>query len=116
VPIWVICLFIFIFLAAIMQFVASATVLATRTSQFPCNRPSCHPSPAATCPFFGKTLAPSNYTVVKGIFRQDEDDFDGHGYDLLKDGFGLLDKSVDRWGNFSKLVVCGSFGRAKSWV
>jgi hypothetical protein len=56
----------------------------------------------APCPFGGKTLAPANYTVVRGLFRQDEPDFDGNGYDLLKDGFGLLDKSPDRWPNFTK--------------
>jgi len=56
--------------------------------------------------YYGKTLAPANYTVVKGFFRQDEDDFDGEGYDLLKDGFGLLDKSAARWFKFAG-YVCG---------
>lgn len=60
--------------------------------------PSTPPSPQGQA----KTLAPSNYTVVRGIFRQDEDGFDGRDYDLLKDGFGLLDKSAGRWHNFSR--------------
>ncbi|BEJ15090.1 hypothetical protein CspHIS471_0408570 [Cutaneotrichosporon sp. HIS471] len=33
-----------------------------------------------TDPFRGKTLAPSNYTVVTGLFRQTEPDFDPEGH------------------------------------
>lgn len=53
-------------------------------------------------PFHGKTLAPSNVSVVTGLFRQDDPDLDEEGYDMLKDGFGLLDKSADRWRKFTK--------------
>lgn len=53
-------------------------------------------------PFHGKTLAPSNITVVTGIFRQDDPDLNEKEYDMLKDGFGLLDKSADRWKNFTR--------------
>lgn len=55
-----------------------------------------------TDPFQGKTLAPSNITVVTGLFRQDDPDLDEDGYDMLKDGFGLLDKGKDRWRKFTK--------------
>lgn len=50
----------------------------------------------------GKTLAPSNVTVVTGLFRQDDPDLDPEGYDMLKDSFGLLDKSPQRWKKFTK--------------
>lgn len=53
-------------------------------------------------PYGGKTLAPSNVTVVTGLFRQDDPDLDPEGYDMLKDSFGLLDKSFDRWKKFTK--------------
>lgn len=50
----------------------------------------------------GKTLAPSNVTVVTGLFRQDDPELDPEGYDMLKDSFGLLDKSHNRWKKFTK--------------
>lgn len=50
----------------------------------------------------GKTLAPSNVSVVTGLFRQDDPDLDPEGYDMLKDSFGLLDKSHGRWKHFTK--------------
>lgn len=52
--------------------------------------------------YHGKTLAPSNYTVVEGLFVQDDPAFNATGYDLLKDSFGLIDKSKDRWKKFTK--------------
>ncbi|KAL1405992.1 putative phosphoglycerate mutase pmu1 [Vanrija albida] len=55
--------------------------------------------------FHGKTLAPSNYTVVPGVFVQDDPKFNATGYDLLSDSFGLLDKSAKRWKNFTKYVT-----------
>lgn len=53
-------------------------------------------------PYGGKTLAPSNVTVITGLFRQDDPDLKEDGYDMLKDGFGLLDKSPDRWKKFTR--------------
>lgn len=55
--------------------------------------------------FGGKTLAPSNYTVVPGFFIQDEPTFNSTGYDVLKDSFGLMDKSKGRWKTFTKYVL-----------
>ncbi|EJT52925.1 phosphoglycerate mutase family protein [Trichosporon asahii var. asahii CBS 2479] len=52
----------------------------------------------------GKTLAPSNVTVITGLFRQDDPDLDPEGYDMLKDSFGLLDKSPDRWKKFTRHI------------
>jgi hypothetical protein len=40
---------------------------------------------------------PTTYATVPGIFIQDDPDFDEDGYDSLKDSFGLIDKSEDRW-------------------
>lgn len=58
----------------------------------------------------GKTLAPSNVTAITGLFRQDDPDLDPEGYDMLKDSFGLLDKSPDRWKKFTRLVHPPSSG------
>lgn len=55
-------------------------------------------------PYGGKTLAPSNVTVITGLFRQDDPDLDPNGYDMLKDSFGLIDKSPDRWKKFTECV------------
>ncbi|WOO86054.1 putative phosphoglycerate mutase [Vanrija pseudolonga] len=55
--------------------------------------------------FHGKTLAPNNYTVVDGLFVQDDPAFNATGYDLLKDSFGLIDKSKDRWKKFTKHIT-----------
>lgn len=57
--------------------------------------------------YHGKTLAPSNFTVVPGIFIQDDPKFNATGYDLLSDSFGLIDKSAKRWKNFTKWVWWG---------
>lgn len=50
----------------------------------------------------GKALTPSNYTVVRGVFIQSEPDFNATDYDGLSDSFGLIDKSPNRWRNFSR--------------
>lgn len=54
--------------------------------------------------FGGKTLSPSNVTVVRGIFKQDDPSFNETGYDSLKDSFGLVDQSEGRWKNFTEWV------------
>ena len=51
---------------------------------------------------YGKTLSPSNYTVIKGVFIQDSPTFNTTGYNLLNDSFGLIDKSARRWQNFTE--------------
>ncbi|KLT44325.1 phosphoglycerate mutase-like protein [Cutaneotrichosporon oleaginosum] len=58
-----------------------------------------------TDPYHGKSLAPSNYTVVTGLFRQSEPDFDPEGYDMLRDSFGLLYKGADRWLRFTEHIT-----------
>jgi broad specificity phosphatase PhoE len=58
-----------------------------------------------TDPYHGKALAPSNYTVVRGLFRQTEPDFDPEGYDMLADSFGLLDKGAHRWRRFTEHIT-----------
>lgn len=50
----------------------------------------------------GKTLAPANYSVVGGLFVQSDPGFNATGYDMLRDGFGLRDKSPERWSNFTR--------------
>ena len=53
----------------------------------------------------GKKLAGiTNYTVVPGIFIQDDPKFNSTGYNLLNDSFGLIDKSPQRWTNLTKWV------------
>ena len=52
--------------------------------------------------FFGKALTPTNYTVVPGIFIQDDPSFTGKNYSMLKDSFGLIDKSENRWTNLTE--------------
>ncbi|ORY29348.1 histidine phosphatase superfamily [Naematelia encephala] len=52
----------------------------------------------------GKTFSPTNYTVVTGLFVQDEPTFNATGYNVLTDGFGLLDKSAKRWSNFTDYI------------
>jgi hypothetical protein len=52
--------------------------------------------------FYGKTLLPTNYTVVPGIFYQDAADYNNTDYNSLTDSFGLLDKSADRWNNLTR--------------
>ena len=59
----------------------------------------------------GKKLAGiTNYTVVPGIFIQDDPKFNSTGYNLLNDSFGLIDKSPQRWSNLTRWVrrVSGS--------
>jgi hypothetical protein len=58
-------------------------------------------------PFHGKTLTPTNYTVVQGIFIQDDPNFESSGYDLLTDSFGLIDKSTKRWRNLTEYAEIG---------
>ncbi|ORX37383.1 histidine phosphatase superfamily [Kockovaella imperatae] len=54
----------------------------------------------------GKTLAGiTNFTVVPGIFIQDDPSFNSSGYDLLQDSFGLIDKSPNRWKNLEAHVT-----------
>lgn len=53
-------------------------------------------------PYGGKTLSPSNVTVVPGFFIQDDPNFNETGYDALQDSFGLIDKSRNRWKKFAK--------------
>lgn len=36
---------------------------------------------------------------------QDSPDFNGTGYDLTKDGFGILDKTPERWINFHQEIA-----------
>lgn len=45
---------------------------------------------------------PTSYEVVPGIFIQDDPDFNEDGYDSLKDSFGLIDKSPNRWTNLTR--------------
>lgn len=40
----------------------------------------------------GKTLTPSNCTVVRGVFIHSDPDFNATDYDVLSDSFGLIDK------------------------
>lgn len=54
--------------------------------------------------YYGKKLAPSNYSIVHDIFIQDSAAFNGTGYNLLNDSFGLFDKSPGRWQSFTKSV------------
>lgn len=49
-----------------------------------------------------RLLTVSNYSVVAGVFRQDEPDFEPEGYDSLEDGFGLLDKGEGMWRRFAE--------------
>ena len=56
-------------------------------------------------PSYGKTLTPTNFAVVPGIFIQDDPSFTGKNYNMLNDSFGLIDKSDDRWVNLTKLVT-----------
>ena len=57
---------------------------------------------ATTDQYGGKVITPTNYSVVTGVFVQDEPTFNATGYNLLNDSFGLLDKSPSRWTNFTK--------------
>lgn len=50
----------------------------------------------------GKTLAPSNFSVVHGLFRQSDPDFNGTDYDVVRDGFGLLATGKERWREFTR--------------
>jgi hypothetical protein len=54
--------------------------------------------------FYGKTLLPTNYTVVPGIFYQDEPTYNNTNYNSLTDSLGLLDKSPGRWDNLTRWV------------
>jgi hypothetical protein len=60
--------------------------------------------PKAQDAHYGIRLTPSNYTVITGIFIQGEPDFNATGYDPLGDDFGLIDKSPQRWTDFSTFV------------
>ncbi|ORX40083.1 hypothetical protein BD324DRAFT_256318 [Kockovaella imperatae] len=51
----------------------------------------------------GKTLKKiKSWSVVPGVFVQSDPLHDATGYDLLGDGFGLVDKSPERWQNLVK--------------
>lgn len=52
----------------------------------------------------GRTLIPTNYTVVQGIFKQSDPKFKDDNYDVLGDSFGLIDKSPERWRKFQQYV------------
>lgn len=52
--------------------------------------------------YYGKVLTPTNYTVVKGVFIQDSPTFNATGYNVFNDSFGLIDKSPNRWKNFTE--------------
>ena len=60
--------------------------------------------------YHGKTLTPSNYTVITGIFAQDDPKTNATGYSLLNDSFGLIDKSENRWTNLTTWVFCPPHG------
>ena len=45
------------------------------------------------------------YSVVQGVFKQSDPDFNDKGYDLLNDSFGLVDQEGDRWRNFQRYVL-----------
>lgn len=62
--------------------------------------------------YYGKILTPSNYSVVQGIFAHSEPEFKDDEYDLLKDSFGLIDKSPERWIKFERCVVSSC---ARTW-
>jgi hypothetical protein len=64
--------------------------------------------------YHGKTLTPSNYTVVQGIFAHSDPAFKDDGYDILHDSFGLIDKSPERWSKFERLAT--SFLHVRSHV
>lgn len=53
----------------------------------------------------GKVFTPTAYSVVENFFIQDSPDFNGTGYDLTKDGFGILDKTPERWINFHQEIA-----------
>ena len=74
------------------------------------------PSLADGDKYFGKAHAPTNYTVVSGIFIQDDPSFDADGYDMLSDSFGLIDKSPDRWTKLTELVWLGMMMAALQWL
>ncbi|KAL7410167.1 histidine phosphatase superfamily [Mrakia frigida] len=64
-------------------------------------------SPALSSRNNGKNtevFAPSNYSVVDGFFIQSSPTFNATGYDALKDNFGLIDKSPNKWKNFAKAI------------
>lgn len=50
----------------------------------------------------GKVLTVNNYTVVPNVFIQDSPTFNATGYNTLNDSFGLIDKSAQRWKNFTE--------------
>ncbi|CAD6573642.1 MAG: hypothetical protein CYPHOPRED_005185 [Cyphobasidiales sp. Tagirdzhanova-0007] len=49
-------------------------------------------------------FVPTNYSVVTGVFIQDDSGFDASNYHLLNDSFGLIDKSENRWRNLSSYI------------
>lgn len=59
---------------------------------------------ASTDQYHGKTLSPTNYTVIPNVFIQDDPSLNATGYNLLNDSFGLIDKSSNRWKNFTQYV------------
>ncbi len=57
---------------------------------------------STTDQYNGKTLTPTNYTVIPGVFIQDSPKYNATNYNLLNDSFGLIDKSPERWQNFTR--------------
>ena len=58
---------------------------------------------ASTDQYNGKQLSSVNtYTVLPGIFIQDDPELDASGYNVLNDSFGLIDKSANRWTNLTQ--------------
>ncbi|ORY73408.1 histidine phosphatase superfamily [Leucosporidium creatinivorum] len=55
-------------------------------------------------PVMGKVFTPTNYTVVRGFFLQDEPSFNSTTFDLLHSSFGLLSNSTSRWHSFRSSI------------